>query len=282
MSNNSNNISISFDTSVCEQIPSGVVATAINKEIVSTEPKNSGTTNVCQYYINETSFVSLRLNNLNYSDQQQGQITLGRQITTNPRLHLEHFIATQPDGLINEIVLKINDNLFIAVDRSSGSSFSDEDMLQLASDISDYIITGIKDTDESASKDTNEVTTVEVSAEDLELINNFWDFVNNNQASDAVMMMSAQNTTDDSVKQSWGVQFNDFDSVQIVSITAQNSSDWTDTYHQYKVVLDVTMDPDSANAVIPYYGYQDGQNTRYMSLVYEDGVWKVDEIATGP
>ncbi len=42
------------------------------------------------------------------------------------------------------------------------------------------------------------------------------------------------------------------------------------------------MDPSSANAPIPYYGYETGENIRFITLVKENKLWKIDEIATGP
>jgi hypothetical protein len=269
-----NSINLSISTSLCDQIPSSVIQTAIGKDIVNTVPHTSSTTNVCEYYVDQTHFVTLRLNTLSYETQKQGQITLGRTATTNTRIHLDHFIAMQDDGLINDIVLKINDNLFIAIDRSSGSTFSEEMMLQLASDVADYLVTGINNTETTGTP----VPTLD----DEQFIRNFFGLIEDKRASDAVLIMSAKNTSDDSTKQAWGVQFNNFSSVTVVSITPQQQSAWTSTYHQYKVVLDVVMNPNSANEPIPYYGYENGQNTRWIGLVKEDGAWRIDAIATGP
>jgi hypothetical protein len=269
-----NSINLSISTPLCDQIPSSVIQTAIGKDIVNTVPHTSSTTNVCEYYVDQTHFVTLRLNALGYETQKQGQITLDRTITTNTRIHLDHFIAMQDDGLINDIVLKINDNLFIAIDRSSGSTFSEEMMLQLASDVADYLVTGINNTETTGTP----VPTLD----DEQFIRNFFGLIEDKRASDAVLIMSAKNTSDDSTKQAWGVQFNNFNSVTVVSITPQQQSAWTSTYHQYKVVLDVVMSPNSASAPIPYYGYENGQNTRWIGLVKEDGAWRIDAIATGP
>jgi len=42
------------------------------------------------------------------------------------------------------------------------------------------------------------------------------------------------------------------------------------------------MDPSSADAPIPYYGYTNGLNTRFISLVNQAGLWRIDSINTGP
>jgi len=41
------------------------------------------------------------------------------------------------------------------------------------------------------------------------------------------------------------------------------------------------MDESSKNALIPYYGYDQGTNTRFIVLVKEGGKWFIEAIATG-
>jgi hypothetical protein len=48
------------------------------------------------------------------------------------------------------------------------------------------------------------------------------------------------------------------------------------------VTFDVTMDPSSANGPIPYYGYDQGENVRFVTIVKEGNQWKVEGLATGP
>ncbi len=59
-------------------------------------------------------------------------------------------------------------------------------------------------------------------------------------------------------------------------------NDWTEAKHTYKVTLDVSMNPTSANAPIPYYGWENGQNIRWVSLENAGNLWKIQGIATGP
>ncbi|MEI6237681.1 MAG: hypothetical protein WCP03_03730, partial [Candidatus Saccharibacteria bacterium] len=250
-----------------------MVQSAIAKTISKTTPISSSTTNVCQYYVSETNFLTLRLNKLNYENQKKGQVSLGRQITTNPRIHVEHFIAMQENGLINSIVLKINDSLFLTIDRSSTNAANDEMLLQLASNMADFLVTGVKNTDDGS----------QVSVQDDQMyINLFFKLINDRKASDAVMIMSDKNTKDDSIKQAWGVQFNNMSTVKVVSVEPNQKEAWTNTSRQYKVTIDVVMNPNSANELIPYYGYTNGQNIRYINLVKQGGGWKIDDIATGP
>jgi len=89
-------------------------------------------------------------------------------------------------------------------------------------------------------------------------------------------------TTNDSERQAWAVQFAAFNYLQVLKIEKANESEWTDNKHTYKVTLDVIMKPESVDAPIPYYGYRNGQNTRFITLEKVGDIWKIAEIATGP
>jgi hypothetical protein len=50
----------------------------------------------------------------------------------------------------------------------------------------------------------------------------------------------------------------------------------------YKVTMDVEMKPESANAVMPFYGYDNGENIRWIGLIKVDNLWRITGLATGP
>ena len=95
-------------------------------------------------------------------------------------------------------------------------------------------------------------------------------------------MMTSTITDNDSQKQAWGVQLNAFKSVKVLDVTPSMPEEWKDNLHTYKVTLDVVMDPTSANQPIPYYGYDNGKNIRWITLEKSGTLWKVTGIATGP
>jgi len=278
--NKQKNSSINLSEPLCDQIPSSVIEDAIGKKIINTDQTNNSTTSTCNYYVDATHFIALRLNNLSYETQKKGQIVLDRKIITNPAIKAEHFIAIQDDGLINDIVLKINDSLFIAIDRSSGTTFSEDDMTSLAVAIAGYINRVDTQAIEKTKSNSNQSTISTI--DDEKFIKNFFGLIESKKSSDAVSLMTNKNTSDDSIKQAWGVQFNNMSSIKVISTEANMKDNWTDSYRQYKVILDISMNPNSANAPIPYYGYENGQNSRYINLIKEDGAWRVDAIATGP
>jgi len=108
-----------------------------------------------------------------------------------------------------------------------------------------------------------------------DVIRTFFNLIDEGQASEAVGMLTTKATADDGQKQAWGVEFNAFESVKVISISPSSEN-------LYKVVINTVMKPESANAVIPYYGFYNGENTRWVGLEKEGGLWKITGLATGP
>jgi len=115
-----------------------------------------------------------------------------------------------------------------------------------------------------------------------DVIRAFFALIDEDRAADAVLAMSASITGDDAAKQAWAVQLAAMTSVKVLALGPSMPVDWTATRHTYRVTLDVRMSPGSSTAPIPYYGYTAGENVRFVSVVAEDGAWKVDTIGTGP
>ena len=115
-----------------------------------------------------------------------------------------------------------------------------------------------------------------------DIIRSFFSLIEERRISDAVRTMSDSINNDDSQKQAWGVQLNAMKSVKVVDITPSMQEEWKENMRTYKVTLDIVMDPSSANQPIPYYGYEKGENIRWISLERPGKMWKVMGIGTGP
>jgi len=277
---------IKVGTDICAEFPKEWVQSVIRKTVIKIEKTNlMKGLDICKYYIDETNFITLRLNDLNFETQKKGQQELGRIISTNDNIVLDHFIATQGDNIINDIVLKINPKLFLSVDRSSVKAANETEIINFAAKVAERIKNGENQGLVSApiiEPTKKPETNIVPLPQETEIINNFLNFIDEGKASDAVMMMSSSTINDDSTKQAYGVQYAAMTSVKVKKIEESSKSDWTDSWHQYMVTLDVVMDPGSANGPIPYYGYEQGENIRFLNLVKEDNRWKVEGLATGP
>lgn len=265
---------IKVGTDVCTEFPKEWVQAVINRTVIKAEKLESSGTNVCQYYIDESNFVTLRLNNLSFENQKKGQETLGRKITTNNQIILNHFIALQDNNLINNIVLEIKPDLFLAVDRSSTKAASESNILNFAIKVAERIVNG-----ENQGQVSDDGVPLPL---DTDIINSFFRLIEKKRPDDAVTMMASSITNNDSQKQAWAVQFNAINSLKVLSVGPSMKDEWTPTKHSYKLVLDVTMNPSSANAPIPYYGWENGENIRWVTLVKERKMWRIEGLATGP
>jgi hypothetical protein len=124
--------------------------------------------------------------------------------------------------------------------------------------------------------------TSDSATSDQDALRAFFGLIDAGRSADAADAMSSSAAGDDARRQAWAVQFDAITSVALVSATPSAPEEWTESRHTYKVLLDLAMDPASADAPIPYYGYEDGRTVRWVTLVDEAGAWKIDAIATGP
>lgn len=120
---------------------------------------------------------------------------------------------------------------------------------------------------------------------DEDIINNWVNLIEEGRPEEAAQMMKISDSSPpqaNSELQAWATHFSNINSFKLISVEKANESKWTETKHIYKVILDVWMNPDSASAPIPYYGWENGQNTRWLTLEKVGNTWKIAEIATGP
>jgi hypothetical protein len=274
---------------VCAEFPAKFVEEASGKKVLRTTRFDMDGTHVCDYYTTEKDFLSIHVENLSYETQKKGVGELGKLIKQDPLIKMEHFVAWQGEDIYC-IFLRLNANKFITVDRGTINAASNEENMKLAIAVVDRIQKGenqgLVSTPTSAptTEPIKEVTkTVIPLPQETDIVRNFFELINEGKPSDAVMMMSSANTSNDSNKQMWGVEFNAFSSVKVKSIESSMSEEWTADRHTYKVILDVQMKPEAASVQpIPNYGFENGENYRWVTIIKEGSLWKVEGLSTGP
>ncbi len=161
----------------------------------------------------------------------------------------------------------------------------DEDEIQLLKRINSTA-TPLPATSTSENIPTVESTPAVTSAAPLpteeDIIRTFFGLINEKKIPEAISMMSTSMVGDDSHKQAWGVNFNALKSVKVLKVKPAMKENWTDNNHEYEVTLDIKVSPEAANAPIPYYGWENGSNIRWVEIVKENGLWKINSLATGP
>ena len=287
---------------VCDQIPSSAIEGILGEKVERIESFFEEPISICQYYFAGNDFLSLSSGHLSYEEQKKNTEILGKELKTNPKITAEHFIVMEKSGYVGEIVLKITDDYFLAIDFFSLRSMhfrkvtSEAVAVDFTASLVNYLQTGrinkininFSETESSsgAIEDQNFIQEDSGGAplpEDEEFINSFYNLIDQGKAEEAVVMLSSQNTGSEGTKRMWQEQFEAMESVKVVSVEPVMKNSWTDQRREYKVVLDVLMDKSSKDAPIPYYGYNNqGEDTRFLHLIKEGDKWFIETIGTGP
>lgn len=111
-----------------------------------------------------------------------------------------------------------------------------------------------------------------------DIIRTFFNLINEARIPEAVEMLSQTANPNDSTKQAWGVSFNSFKSVKIISIEPWDKSSWNTEQEVYKVVFNLQLKSGDFA-----YGWDGGQNTRWIEIAKKPAsLWKINTLATGP
>lgn len=268
-------------TDTCSVLTKEKVSELAGKPIIKTVSLTTNTLHSCQYYLNDSQAIIINNDFLNVEDQKKGHEFLDRKIVTNPNIPMDNFLVIQEDGLINEIYLVLGPSEYVSINRTSAKTLTEEEIVAFAAKLAG-ILTGKTPLTKSTSVITLSPTEKKESVplpQETDIVNTFFNLIGEKKPSDAVSMMKI---SDDSEKQAWAVQFNAMNSIQVVKVEPSMQEEWTDTTHSYKVTLDVKMKPESASAPIPYYGWENGNNIRWIHMEKIDSNWKIAGISTGP
>lgn len=132
----------SFGLDVCNEVPQSLVTDVIGNTIEETEDKSGSDGLSCTYYVNKADnlYILIKVVYLSPENQRKGQEALGRTISTDPSIPMNHFIALEENGQINSIYLIMTENKYVRIDRTEHVA-DDEQMIILARKVA-IIITG--------------------------------------------------------------------------------------------------------------------------------------------
>ena len=273
---------------MCNVFPLEEVNKLTGKSFERAEPfkSNDGKTYNCEYF-QKNHFIIIDLGLYDVEGQKKGYEVLDRKISTDPRITMDHFMVhsgKSPEE-ISDIYLILDKSHFVRVGKSSVEAMSNDELILLAQNMTS-ILQGKKPyivpkTDKVVPT-TFESKNSDPLLSEQSVARTFLEFISNNKIDDALSSMSPEMLGDDSQKQLWGVQLNSFSSLKVNSVEDSLKETWTNEMQQFKVVVDVRMKPEAANAPIPNYGWENGENIRWIIIKKVDGKWKVDSISTGP
>lgn len=156
------------------------------------------------------------------------------------------------------------------------------------SEINNQVPAGEQKTENAQSQSTASVNQAAQNTVDVplpsesDIIRTFFQLIADHRPTDAVGMMDPDVVGDDSMKQAWAVQFNAFELVVVNSVEPWMPGAWQADRHTYQVIVTAKMKPEAVNAPLPYYGWENGSNIRWITIVKNGDLWKIAGIATGP
>lgn len=257
----------------CEFIPKELIEEAIGRPIVKVENVKLKTIKYCSYY---THYIDPQSGGADiaigleteedYSLIKKDLERTGNQFVKDERIPVEHYLIKKGET-IWEVDLFLNDKVFLGI-KSNHQAATGEELIKIAL----KILETKKDFFASAQKMSQESVPL---PQDVDAIYNLVNLIEEGRSDDAAKMMKVK---DDSELQAWAVQFSNINSFKLLKIEKVKENQWTDKKHIYKVTLDVWMNPDSASAPIPYYGWENGENIRWVTLEKLGNIWKISEI----
>jgi hypothetical protein len=146
------------------------------------------------------------------------------------------------------------------------------------------LITACNITKLNTNTDQNQInvnTYQSLLAPEEELITLLFGLINNCQNQEAVKLLSKKLNPNPETETLWLEQFKAIRSVHLMDIKEISKDTWTDTEKIYRVVLEVYVDNSAAKAPIPYYGWGDNPNIRFITVVKINNKWFIDQIGTG-
>jgi hypothetical protein len=122
--------------------------------------------------------------------------------------------------------------------------------------------------------------TDEPGAKHAAVISQFFALINDHRVSDALAMMSPE-LVPDVDRADWTQQFTAIKSIHVRDIRPAGMGG-SGRCVEYKVTIEADVSSEAANAPIPYYGWDDNPNLRWIHLCPRGDQWLISEIGTGP
>ena len=128
----------------------------------------------------------------------------------------------------------------------------------------------------SAKRGANDQTI----ARHAETIRQFFALIDNHRGGDALAMMSPE-LVPDADRAAWTRQFTAIKSIRVVDIRPADTGR-SGRCFLYKVTLKADVSAEAANEPIPYFGWDDDPNLRWIELCPRGDEWLISSIGTGP
>lgn len=266
---------------ICAEFPADFVYTVLQRQIVKVEPLALNDVSSCRYYTEYSdtfvdkklpggNYVAITLDNLAVANQEKYVKTSGGSVKKDERIKMDHLVLLKANGKIFSIDLIINPNRYLRLDKSA-TDISDDELFNLAIGVADKL-QGQFD----AEIQTNPVDLTvkeEVAESQKQLVEKFFNYIGRKVYVEAINLMEASSYE----KENWKASFKTLKSVKVSSIEEINKGQWTASKQFFKVTLEVVTDEKGEDL-----GWQNGVNTRWLTLQKINSYWLITELNSKP
>jgi len=105
----------------------------------------------------------------------------------------------------------------------------------------------------------------------------FFEMIDRGDVDQVFSMMDENLSGNENMREMWKANFSSLDQVKVVNLYPEEEQKWYDKQPLYKVII-YTI-PKSGS---PYYGWDEGRNTRWITVTTNEYNRKIVSIATGP
>lgn len=115
------------------------------------------------------------------------------------------------------------------------------------------------------------------SIEGENYIYDFFETINEGKTEQYFSMMDQDLAGNAATQKMWKTSFSSLELIKVVSLYLEEKNKWHDQQPLYKVTIYAISKPGA-----PYYGWDEGRNTRWISIAPRGDSWKIVAIDTSP
>lgn len=105
----------------------------------------------------------------------------------------------------------------------------------------------------------------------------FFEAIDQKKFEQVFSMMDENLAGNENMQEMWKTNFSSLDKIKVIWLYPEEEQKWPNHQPLYEVNIYTISKPGS-----PYYGWDEGRNTRWITVAAEEDKWKIVSIATGP
>ncbi len=270
------NASPTISGDLCTAFPSSWVADSSGKAIIKTAKSKIASVSDCQYFITETvggggKRIDLIHEHLDIEIQKKARDIAGSRWENGSGFALNAVLLYDSKDNLTDVDILLGPNQYLRINSLQGALTSEE-LVAFGKKVAEYIKSGKAQGTEPASETSEGAANSTGSADAKVAAEAFFGAIGKNDPASAVDLMDANQQT----KTMWKDNFGAISSLTVKSLEPIYQSEWTSERETYKVTLEVkTKGGDT-------YGWDDGSNTRWITMQKSGDEWLVGELANNP